>query len=340
MSETNFVIGTKVISTVDNSRAEELGPMTGSRVVSARLYYPGRLGTGMVTNIDGALGTMYDGAEILKDEKYPLIVYNHGMGEPVESNNFMCCELAKEGYIVVAVGHAYEASQITLENGTIIKQDKNLDKMMIKSALPASLLMKKIQKSKENNVELYKMFLGYQRKHAGFLVDRLDQWAKDILIIVSEVKNRYEENIDAKAGIGITGHAFGGNIAYYMCHKYDIFKCGVNMDGIIFGHYDDNDMLKPFLQMSSADNVNAETRSLFGSVAPVYQVIFNNLEQPGFTDKKLTAKSKNAYGSMSAESAGGAVVTYNLTFFNKYLKFSGIELDMTSNENITAKKIR
>jgi len=340
MSDTKYLVGTKVISTVDNSRAEELGPMTGSRVVSARIYYPAQQGTGSLTAIEDALGTMYRDAEPIKDEKFPIIVYNHGFGQPVESNNYLCCELAATGYIVVAVGHAYEASQITLENGTIIKQDKNLNKMSIKPAIPALVAMKKLQKSKGTPVELYKEFLDFQRKYASFMVNRLDQWAKDILVIVTDVKTRFEEQIDAKAGIGITGHSFGGNMAYYMCHKYDIFKCGVNIDGPLFGHYDANDMTKPFFQICCSDNANCETRSLFGSVAPVYHAVFSNLEHLGFTDKKLTAKSKSAYGSMPAGAMGAALLMYNLQFFNKYLKFAGENIDMTNTEYITAKKIR
>ena len=340
MNETKYLVGTKVISTVDNTRAEMLGPMTGSRVVSARLYYPAQEGTGSLTTIEDALGTMYKDAEPVKEEQFPIIVYNHGLGQPVESNNYMCCELASTGYLVVAVGHAYEASQIVLENGTVIKQDKNLNKMSIKPAVPALVAMKKLQKSNGTPVELYKEFLDFQRKYASFMVDRLNQWAKDILVIVAEVKNRYADLIDVKAGIGITGHSFGGNLAYYMCHKYDGFKCGVNIDGPLFGHYDDNDMTKPFFQICSSGNVNCETRSLFGSVAPIYYTVFKNLEHLGFTDKKLTSKSKNAYGSMPPGVMGARLVSVNLQFFNKFLKYSGEDIDMSNNENFEAKKVR
>lgn len=340
MSETKYLVGTKVISTVDNTRAEELGPMTGSRVVSARLYYPAKQGTGSLTTVPDAIGTMYKDAEPVGDEQFPIIVYNHGYGLPVESNNYLCCELAAEGYLVIAVGHAYEASEITMENGTVIKQDKNVPKKMMKPAIPAMVAMKKLQGSKGTHVELYKEFLVFQRKYASFMVDRLDQWAKDILVIVADVKSRYPELIDIKAGIGITGHSFGGNMAYYMCHKYDGYKCGINIDGPLFGHFDDNDMTKPFLQICSSDNVNLQTRSLFGSVAPVYHVVFKNLDHVGFTDKKLTAKSKSAFGSMPPEVMGANLNSLNLKFFNKYLKFAGEDVDMTDSEYIAAKKIR
>lgn len=65
------MIGTKIISGVDASREEKLGPKTGNRVFAA------------------------------------------------------------SGYIVVSVGHAYEASSLLLEDGAVIKLDNSIKSRQI-----------------------------------------------------------------------------------------------------------------------------------------------------------------------------------------------------------------
>ena len=131
MDKKHYMVGTKVIDTVDTAREEKLGPKTGNRIVVARLYYPATVKDEQRVEIPKkTVGEMYANAKMLP-EKFPLIVYNHGYGGYVESNNNLCCQLAAQGFFVVSVGHAYEAGKLTLSDGTHILADKSIKKRMI-----------------------------------------------------------------------------------------------------------------------------------------------------------------------------------------------------------------
>lgn len=93
------MIGTKIISGVDASREEKLGPKTGNRVVAARLYYSAKDDNELPVNVKNAAGEMYQNPEFMNNGKHSLIVYNHGYGSYMEANNKLCCELAANGYM-------------------------------------------------------------------------------------------------------------------------------------------------------------------------------------------------------------------------------------------------
>lgn len=49
-------------------------------------------------------------------KQFPVIIHSHGMGASVESDQRYFEALVQQGYIVVAVGHTYEAPLVTFDN--------------------------------------------------------------------------------------------------------------------------------------------------------------------------------------------------------------------------------
>ena len=99
--------GTTVIDAIDERRQEVLGPATGNRRVTARLYYPAIVKEEKQVVIPKkTVGKMYADVQPVQ-AKFPLIIYNHGYGSYVEANNNLCCQLAARGYVVAAVGHSF-----------------------------------------------------------------------------------------------------------------------------------------------------------------------------------------------------------------------------------------
>ena len=237
--EKQYKVGTIVIEIIDTERKEVLGPATGNRVVTARLYYPAMVKKEqqVVVIPKKTVGEMYADAEPVQ-EKFPLIVYNHGYGSYVEANNNLCCQLAAKGYVVAAVGHAYEAEKLTLSDGTEILADKSIRKRQIQPRFKGSVAAVLMQTKKGTPEELYAGFNAFQKQYCRFLNERLPEWAKDVQCMVKLLKECYADCIDFSLGIGMTGHSFGGNLAYYMCMNYEEYVCGVNIDGGIFGHYE------------------------------------------------------------------------------------------------------
>jgi len=76
-------------------------------------------------------------------ERYPVVFFNHGYSSHMMQNVVLCCDLASQGYIVVSVGHPYEASAIRYPDGRIV---------MKKSGLPPHIFSKISNPRKYGNI--------------------------------------------------------------------------------------------------------------------------------------------------------------------------------------------
>lgn len=149
-------------------------------------------------------------------------------------------------------------------------------------------------------------------------MERVPEWGKDTMCVVHALKERYEKWIDFSKGIGATGHSLGGATAYYLCQHEEEIACGINIDGGVFGDYGGMVMTKPFLQICCAENYNVETRSLFGTDAPVECEIFEDMKHIGFTDAKFFVPMKALVGKMDANEMYERLA--GCQFLEKYLK--------------------
>lgn len=338
-----YAVGTECFTIVDNTRTEVLGPGNGPRKIAVRVYYPtdklsvaGLEQAYILSDIKAnALakayhvkvkdqtirkGDYYENVPHVENQKFPLIIYNHGYNAYVECNTFLCCELASNGYIVASVGHAYEAIANEYDDGTFDLYDKHINKIMYDSIFKTLLSQRKVLKAKGSPEELYEKFNTFQKKHCQYIMERIPQWAQDTMCAVNALKAKYAEWIDFSAGIGATGHSMGGATAYYLCHHEKDFTCGINIDGGIFGNYEGLIMKKPFLQICCSENYNVVTRSLFNTEAPVHCEIFGNLKHIGFTDAKFFIPFKMVVGKMDSNEMYERLSNQHLTFFDKYLK--------------------
>lgn len=315
------MVGTKKIFSVDNTRKEKLGLKIGNRVIAARLYYPAIVRDEKKIVIPRkAVGEMYDSPEILSEKKMPLVIYNHGYGSYMESNNYLCCSLAEKGYFVVSVAHPYETSEIIMPDGTKILLDESVKKRQMEPYLEGMIAGFRLKNLKGSAEKQYSAFFEFQKKYCSFLNERLLEWAADVQSVVNLLKTDYSDYIDFDRGIAITGHSFGGNLAYYMCMFYSEYVCGVNMDGGIMGYYTGQKMEKPFMQICNRSNVPFVTKSLLDTDAPVVFEIIDRITHLGFTDIKKFIKSKLLMGSMSYEQISGRIVDLHEEFFRKYYK--------------------
>ncbi len=319
MEEKKTVAGTCLITTVDEKRQEMLGKTGGNRVISARLYYPAIYAGEPGVTIRNAAGEMYQSPTIYKG-KYPLIIYNHGYGSYMEANNKLCCVLAQNGYFVASVGHAYESDPFELEDGSVIELDQSIKKRQISPAVRGTIAALRMKKVKGTPKEMYESFYAFQKRYCLFLNERLKEWADDIRCVESILRRDYASAIDFTRGIGITGHSFGGNLAYYMCMNYPEYVCGVNIDGAIFGEYSGQRMQRAFLQICNRGNVSVVSKALLDTDAPVEYEVFDGTTHMGFTDLAFFCKSGWMMGKTDAEIMSHKLLDLHLGFFEKYMQ--------------------
>lgn len=338
-----YAVGTETFSLTDTSRQEVLGPGKGPRRIAVRMYYPApkEAVAGMQkapifsdTLLTALLKSFrmkempqacltaeyYLEASHVPEQKFPLIMYNHGYTGYIEGNTYLCCELASNGFIVASLGHAYEAVANVYDDGSCDLYDTTITRKMNPHPLRSTIAQLRLMKAKGTPAELYARFDTFQKKHEGYIMERLPQWAADTLYVVEDLRKRYADYIDFSKGIAATGHSFGGATAYYLCQHGDVITCGANIDGGLFGDYTGMTMNKPFLQIGCPTSYNVETKALLDTTAPVVMETFEDMTHVGFTDAKFYFPRKIFLGKMPGVEMHRRLAKCHLDFFEQYLK--------------------
>ncbi len=336
----DHAVGTSTFTLVDSGRTDTLGK-GGKRRIPVRLYYP--VSKESITGAKKALALSERKAKAvmkstyarrmpdevlypehydvpMMDKRFPLIMLSHGYDSYVEAHTFLCCDIASHGYIVASVGHANEAIFNDYDDGSHDVFDKSITKKMYdKNVVSVMIAMSRTKKHKSAR-EALAAFDEFQMKYSSYLRGRITEWAKDIRFAADTIKARYIDRIDLTHGIGATGHSYGGCEAYYLCRYDDEFSCGINIDGALFGEYDDTPMTKPFCQISCKANLSFETRPFLGTEADTYQVIFEDMQHIGFADAKFFCPLRSACGKLDNDTLHSNLAYTHYAFFDRYLK--------------------
>ncbi len=356
-----YAVGTKCFSIVDPNRKNISDNGIGDRKIAVRMYYPvdkeaargktfapifsepkkaALIKAYHIGNVseDMNRAEYYEDVPIAQHKKFPLIMFSMGYNSYVEANTYLLCALASHGYIIASVGHAYEALENDYEDGSTDLFDKRINKLMYTSKVGAILAQGKLLKQKVDNKSALEGFELFQNKYTPFLKDRAKEWKKDMEKALEEVRKRYTESIDLSCGIGASGHSLGGCLAYCLCRYNDDFRCGINIDGALFGDYPGTTMTKPFCQISCKENINVETRPFLNTAADTYHVIFDDMKHIGFTDAKFFIPVKFLSGKLDPQEMFKNLVYCHITFFDKYLKGENVAFDGLRSEKVTYKK--
>ncbi len=359
-----YAVGTFTY-TVYNDRAEvmEIGKGT-ERNVAARVYYPVlkestegcqkpvALSDNMIKGFKSAfkvapnfkknpednVSECFIDAPRIPDKRFPLIMFNHGYNSYREGNSFLCLELASHGYVVISVAHSYEGLCTEFDDGSFVFFDKTISKKMYDPMLGGVIALFKLIKARGSNEELAEKFDKTQRKYCKLLMDRLPEWEKDNEAALEYAKKNLSDLIDFNKGVGVTGHSFGGNVAYALCARNSDFTCGINIDGGLFGEYTNDTLTKPFLQLSSEDYEYVVTRAYLRHTKPVYKVLVKDMKHMGFADAKHMIPMKSVVGKLDADVAHELVSKCHLEFFDAFLKKEKDEPEFPESEFLTFSK--
>jgi len=186
----------------------------------------------------------------------------------------ICIELASKGYVVITIAHSYEAMVTELDDGTVIPFENRIRKWMYNtSVLKVSREMSRLKKLKGSMEEKAEAIDKWQKTYCPYLNGRVKEWEKDTMAAIGYAKERYADFIDFDLGIGVSGHSMGGAVAYALCQDYDDFKCGINIDGALFGEHDGKVMKKPYLQIDCRGNIELIYRGFVQKEAPAFKSI-------------------------------------------------------------------
>lgn len=356
-----YAVGTGCFSLVDTGRREVLGNAAGDRRIPVRMYYPveQEAVSGKPYAVifspqkKAALMKAYHIPRMPEDMnraaycedapaapgQFPLILFSMGYNSYVEANTYLLCTLASHGYIVASVGHAYEAVENDYEDGSFDLYDKRINKMMYTSMLGAILAQNKLLRRRCSHQEALEQFEQFQHKYTPYIMERVPQWEQDMLTALGAVRERYAPHLDLQGGVGVSGHSLGGCLAYYLCRYHEVFSCGINIDGGLFGDYPDKTMEKPFCQISCRENINVETRPFLQTTADTYQVVFERMKHSGFTDAKFYIPLKAIVGRLDPQELFRHLAYCHTAFFDKYLRGQPTAFEGLPSDHVTYKKI-
>lgn len=346
---------------VDTGRDEVIRGHEGERrKLSCRLYYPAtdegiegkekseymsrQLAKAYKVDYDKEMAAgnnridCYKDAEPVKDKKFPLILFSHGYGAFRDSNTYMCAEIASHGYVVAAIGHPYECMALNFPDGSCIDLDKKA-LAQAKPMIPALIENLKLMKPKGDHKDQYNKFKAFEKKYFGSIIPRLDEWCKDADNVLDYALTNYDDRIDRDKGVGVTGHSLGGAMAHMLIRKSDRYACAVNIDGGLFGEYDDLPLERPFMNISSNMNKTVVTGAYVGNMIPVHSAIFSDMRHLGFTDLMFFFPIKSQVGKLPADILHRNLCGLHIRFFDKYIKGKDVEIkaDDPDSVNITKK---
>ncbi|WP_340013052.1 hypothetical protein [Paenibacillus sp. FSL K6-1318] len=266
-------------------------------------------------------------------ESYPVIFFNHGYSSQMSQNTVLCSDLASSGYIVVSIGHPYEASILKYPDGHIVKSHTSLINEFKQTMSPE--IQKKFKDMKKREYtdeeilpavtdffEYFKSTKVWSHVHIWaddnrFIADKLEQLNDGIL------PSPFQGKLNFQAGIGVTGHSYGGCTASQVCLDDTRFSCGINIDAPTYGEFWNKDLRKPFMVIGSKTvEYLARTTFLLNS-EDSYLITIDQTEHMDFTDYIYYArqfKYLRLLGKRKMDLLRDVLSHYHISFFDQYLR--------------------
>ena len=361
-----YAVGTMTFTVCKDREETMYCDPGGVRNVPARVYYPAEkkscaglpkaryMSQAMVTAIRNTFflplsyqkmekdgrnrSECYPGAPFISGKRFPLVFFNHGYISFREGNSFLCTDLASRGYVVISVGHPYEAMLTEYDDGTASAAAPKITSRMYSPRGKGLSALNKLTKAEGTNEQLAAQFDAMQREYCPFMMGRIPEWEKDTLAALRYAKENLADIIDFECGIGVTGHSFGGATAFALCEDRDEFTCGINIDGGLWGDHEGKIMRKPFLQLNCEKDKNACARGFIRHTAPAFHAVVKNMKHMGFSDMKHMINMKSQMGSLDPDTAHETVCNIHAEFFDAFLKGIKDSPDLKSNNVMTFKE--
>ncbi|XP_039604931.1 platelet-activating factor acetylhydrolase [Polypterus senegalus] len=177
--------------------------------------------------------------------KYPLVIFSHGLGAFRTLYSAICIEIASRGFIVAAVEHRDESASATYyykEKTTKHKQVVVPNSSHVSTDLEVNWLYYRSLKQGEPEFPLRNNQV-QQRAHECIKALHLLADINNGSIVLNALKLHFDwtklkGSIDI-CRTAIMGHSFGGATVIQSLSKEPVFKCGIALDSWMFPLDDD-----------------------------------------------------------------------------------------------------
>ena len=237
--------------------------------------------------------------KLIPKERFPLIIFSHGLMGGRIQNTIQCEELASHGYIVVGIDHPYDAAFAIYPDGrTICSQ--------LLTGKPARANAASIQS------------------------DGFDVRVRDLIFIVnwlyktndSDPQKLLKDSMDLNK-IGVMGHSFGGSTGLLSSAIDKRIKAAIDLDGSTVGcSASDNPVLIMHADHANEDRLrsNDYERRHHGEIVNIQ---ITGTGHANFTDLPILTPLHGVLllsGNINPTRCEKILNDYTLDFFDHYLK--------------------
>lgn len=271
-----YAVGSTIIPLVDSTRNEEDSRSPDQhREILTQIWYPSdSRGTRQqyrtqaeVTLVKQQLAMVKTNASsnvpiATTPEQFPVVVFSPSWIGRRNQNTVQAEELASHGFIVIGLDHPYGTELTVFPDGRRIST--NLGEMLDFST----------DESLASSIRSTEHELIIRVADVRFVLTELENPSPTGPL--AEIASRADF-----ARIGVFGHSFGGAVATEACLQDSRIKCGVNIDGLIFGRALSNRVVQPFMYISDSTPVPsaAQVAAARGSQFRNLNFIRNNEER-------------------------------------------------------------
>ena len=326
-----YQVGTQVIHMVDNDRSAWYGQESSNpREIMVRVWYPAQPQEGdlkapyvynekligdmvsegfgipkyLMKNLRNINGNSWSEAQPV-NEKFPVIIFSHGIGGLKTQNTTQMEEMASHGYVVFSCDHAYDAGVSIFPGDRIIFGKTNI---------PDNL-------TKEEKWNMRRAQLDYRAADIQFLLDEMDR--ENFLSVA--LKN----SLDLEH-IGVFGHSFGGGTSVVVASVDERIDACFGLDAWFLpipSNVLNSDLNKPFIQLGQVSWKEKENYLKLDTLAGNNSAWSVRLDVQGathydFTDFSQFSKLTKKYGSGMIAPPRIRKITNSAIreFFDHYLK--------------------
>ena len=326
-----YQVGTQVIHMVDNDRSAWYGQESSNpREIMVRVWYPAQPQEGdlkapyvynekligdmvsegfgipkyLMKNLRNINGNSWSEAQPV-NEKFPVIIFSHGIGGLKTQNTTQMEEMASHGYVVFSCDHAYDAGVSIFPGDRIIFGKTNI---------PDNL-------TKEEKGNMRRAQLDYRAADIQFLLDEMDR--ENFLSVA--LKN----SLDLEH-IGVFGHSFGGGTSVVVASVDERIDACFGLDAWFLpipSYVLNSDLNKPFIHLGQVSWKEKENYLKLDTLAGNNSAWSVRLDVRGathydFTDFSQFSKLTKKYGSGMIAPPRIRKITNSAIreFFDHYLK--------------------
>ena len=326
-----YQVGTQVIHMVDNDRSAWYGQESSNpREIMVRVWYPAQPQEGdlkapyvynekligdmvsegfgipkyLMKNLRNINGNSWSEAHPV-NEKFPVLIFSHGIGGLKTQNTTQMEEMASHGYVVFSCDHAYDAGVSIFPGDRIIFGKTNI---------PDNL-------TKEEKGNMRRAQLDYRAADIQFLLDEMDR--ENFLSVA--LKN----SLDLEH-IGVFGHSFGGGTSVVVASVDERIDACFGLDAWFLpipSNVLNSDLNKPFIHLGQVSWKEKENYLKLDTLAGNNSAWSVRLDVRGathydFTDFSQFSKLTKKYGSGMIAPPRIRKITNSAIreFFDHYLK--------------------